>query len=105
MKKYYVALTILATLIGYLAKTNYWFEDERDIYFPITKEQLKVKKSFATDQGKPQKDPLQLNDFLKPDQAAPTTNGLQAIAMSWPQPQEQLWALYTDHGAPFLQCP
>lgn len=58
MKKYYVILAVLAILAGYVAKTNHWFEDERDIYFPISKEQLKVKKSFATDQGNPQKGPL-----------------------------------------------
>lgn len=58
MKKNYVLLMILAILLGYLAKINYWFEDERDIYFPISKEQLKAKRSIATDQLKPQKNAL-----------------------------------------------
>jgi len=58
MKKNYVLLMILAILLGYIAKTNYWFEDERDIYFPISKEQLKAKKPIATDQLRPQKNAL-----------------------------------------------
>jgi|GEM_PF-4723240 len=58
MKKYYFILATLAILFGYFAKTNNWFDDERDLYFPITKEQLKVKKQIATDQLRPQKNAL-----------------------------------------------
>lgn len=45
MKKYYVSLAAVGLLLGFIAKSNYWFEDERDVFFPITKEQLKVKKT------------------------------------------------------------
>ncbi len=45
MKKYYVLLAIFGVMAGYAADSALLFEDERDIYFPITKEQLKVKKS------------------------------------------------------------
>ena len=40
MKKRYLALAAAGIILGYLAKMDYWFEDERDVYFPITKEQL-----------------------------------------------------------------
>ena len=43
MKKRYFALAVVGLFLGYLAKMNYWFEDERDVYFPITKEQLRTK--------------------------------------------------------------
>lgn len=46
MKKY-IVLGILSLLVGYIAITDHWFVDERDIYFPITKEQLRVKKKYA----------------------------------------------------------
>ncbi len=61
MKKYYISLLgvlsiLLGYFAGYLAVTNHWFEDERDVYFPITKEQLKeqlkvkkVNEKMATD--------------------------------------------------------
>ena len=58
MKKYYLLLAGLAILLGYIVKTNYWFEDERDIYFPITKEQLKLKKQVAADQLRPHRNAL-----------------------------------------------
>ena len=45
MKKYYITFSMLGLLLGYFAKMNYWFEDEKDIFFPITKEQLKVTKT------------------------------------------------------------
>lgn len=45
MKKYYILLGILGVLTGYFFKSNFLFEDEREIYFPITKEQLRVKKN------------------------------------------------------------
>lgn len=43
MKKRYFALAVAGLILGYFAKVNYWFEDERDVYFPITKEQLQSK--------------------------------------------------------------
>lgn len=43
MMKRYVALAVVGLVIGYVAQSNYWFEDERDVYFPITKEQLQAK--------------------------------------------------------------
>ena len=43
MKKRYIFLAVLGLILGYTAKTNYWFEDERDVYFPITKEQLRAR--------------------------------------------------------------
>ena len=42
MKKRYVVLAALGIAFGYIAKTDHWFEDEREIYFPITKEQLRA---------------------------------------------------------------
>lgn len=48
MKKKYIALAVLSLLIGYFSKIYFWSEDERDIYFPITKEQLKIKRSAAS---------------------------------------------------------
>lgn len=43
MKKRYFALAVAGLILGYFAKVNYVFEDERDVYFPITKEQLRSK--------------------------------------------------------------
>lgn len=43
MKKRYLALALAGIILGYVAKVNYWFEDEREIYFPITKEQIRSK--------------------------------------------------------------
>ena len=43
MKKRYLALALAGIILGYIAKVNYWFEDEREIYFPITKEQIRSK--------------------------------------------------------------
>ncbi len=43
MKKYYFIFGILGLLVGYFSKSDFWFEDGRDIYFPITKAQLKKK--------------------------------------------------------------
>lgn len=43
MMKRYVALAVVGLIVGYVAQSNFWFEDERDIYFPITKEQLQTK--------------------------------------------------------------
>ncbi len=45
MKKYYVLLAFFGLLAGYNAESDNWLEDDRDVYFPITKEQLKVKKT------------------------------------------------------------
>lgn len=41
--KRYVALAVVGLFVGYVAQSNFWFEDERDVYFPITKEQLQMK--------------------------------------------------------------
>ncbi|MGZ3691271.1 MAG: hypothetical protein ACXVAX_07195, partial [Pseudobdellovibrio sp.] len=41
MKKRYIVLTVVGLILGYIAKTDYWFEDEREVYFPITKEQIR----------------------------------------------------------------
>lgn len=41
--KRYVALAVVGLVVGYLAQSNYLFQDERDVYFPITKEQLQTK--------------------------------------------------------------
>jgi hypothetical protein len=43
MMKRYVALAVVGLIVGYVAQSNFWFEDERDIFFPITKEQLQTK--------------------------------------------------------------
>lgn len=43
MKKRYFALAAVGLILGYFAKMDYWFEDERDVYFPISKEQLRSK--------------------------------------------------------------
>lgn len=48
MKKKYIALAVLGLLIGYFSKIYFWSEDERDVYFPITKEQLKIKKNTVS---------------------------------------------------------
>lgn len=48
MKKYLI-LGLLSLLLGYFAVADHWFVDERDIYFPITKEQLRVKRQVASD--------------------------------------------------------
>lgn len=45
MKKYYFIFGILGLLIGYFSKLDFWFEDGRDVFFPITKAQLKKKKT------------------------------------------------------------
>lgn len=42
MKKHYFFFLIFGTVLGYLAITEHWFEDERDIYFPITAEQIRA---------------------------------------------------------------
>lgn len=43
MQKRYVLLALLGLLVGYIAQTQYWFVDERDVYFPITREHLQNK--------------------------------------------------------------
>lgn len=45
MKKYYFIFGVLGLMIGYFSKLDFWFEDGRDVFFPITKAQLKKKKS------------------------------------------------------------
>lgn len=45
MKKYYFIFGMLGLLIGYFSKLDFWFEDGRDAFFPISKAQLKKKKS------------------------------------------------------------
>lgn len=45
MKKYYIGFAIVGLLVGYFAKVQYWFEDEKDVFFPITKEQLRAHKN------------------------------------------------------------
>ena len=45
MKKYYFIFGMLGLLIGYFSKLDFWFEDGRDVFFPITKAQLKKKKT------------------------------------------------------------
>lgn len=45
MKKYYVIFGVLGLMVGYFSKSDFWFEDGRDNFFPITKTQLKAKKS------------------------------------------------------------
>lgn len=45
MKKHYLLLALVGLILGYLSKYDFWFEDGRDVFFPITKEQLKRKKS------------------------------------------------------------
>jgi hypothetical protein len=47
MKKNYMIFAVLGLLVGYFAKTQYWFEDEKDVFFPITKAQLRIKKNNA----------------------------------------------------------
>jgi hypothetical protein len=47
MKKHYIIFAVLGLLIGYFAKVQYWFEDEKDVLFPITKAQLRIKKNNA----------------------------------------------------------
>ncbi len=42
MKKYYFFFVFFGTVLGYLAITEHWFEDERDIYFPITAQQIRA---------------------------------------------------------------
>jgi hypothetical protein len=42
MKKRYYFLIFFGALLGYFSVTDHWFEDERDIYFPITAEQLRA---------------------------------------------------------------
>jgi hypothetical protein len=43
MKKYSIGLACLGLLLGYIAKTRYWFQNERSVYIPITQEQLHTK--------------------------------------------------------------
>ena len=45
MKKYYFVFGMLGLLIGYFSKLDFWFEDGRDAFFPITQAQLKKKKA------------------------------------------------------------
>lgn len=45
MKKYYFFFGILGLLVGYFSKSDFWFEDGRETFFPISKEQLKKKKA------------------------------------------------------------
>ena len=45
MKKYYFIFGMLGLLIGYFSKLDFWFEDGRDVFFPITKAQLKKKRT------------------------------------------------------------
>ena len=43
MMKRYVALAVIGLVVGYVAQSNYLFQDERDVFFPITKQQLQTK--------------------------------------------------------------
>jgi hypothetical protein len=42
MKKRYYFLIFFGAMLGYFSVTDHWFEDERDIYFPITAEQIRA---------------------------------------------------------------
>lgn len=42
MKKRYFFFVFFGMILGYLAINDHWFEDERDIYFPITAEQIRA---------------------------------------------------------------
>ncbi len=41
IKRYYL-FAAFGLIFGYTAQSNYWFVDERDVYFPITREQLQL---------------------------------------------------------------
>jgi hypothetical protein len=42
MKKRYFCFVLAGLVLGYIAKVEHWFEDEREIYFPITAEQIRA---------------------------------------------------------------
>lgn len=42
MKKRYFFLVILGAFVGYFSVSDHWLEDERDVYFPITAEQIRA---------------------------------------------------------------
>ncbi|MBY0554506.1 hypothetical protein K2P97_08255 [bacterium] len=73
MKKYYVGFAIVGLFVGYFAKVNYWFEDEKDVFFPISKEQLRAQKnkSAANAQASSNSDNTEVG-------SAPTTVGTPA---------------------------
>lgn len=49
MKKYYIIIGLAGLLFGYFAKYDFWFEDARDTFFPITKETIKQSVQNKTD--------------------------------------------------------
>jgi hypothetical protein len=42
MKKRYYFLVFFGAMLGYFSVADHWFEDERDLYFPITAEQIRA---------------------------------------------------------------
>jgi len=42
MKKRYYFLIFFGAMLGYFSVAEHWFEDESDLYFPITAEQIRA---------------------------------------------------------------
>ena len=42
MKKRYYYLALAGLILGYFAKADYWLQDEKDAYFPISAEQIRA---------------------------------------------------------------
>ena len=57
MKKRYLIAAVLGLILGFWAKIDYWFVDERDVFFPITKEDLRVSKKMIAEQMPSNKNP------------------------------------------------
>lgn len=99
MRKFYISLAVVGLIAGYIAKSDYWFENEQDIYFPITREQLKVKRvvdselNFETIKSRltspyPEKSPLHSKNY---DREVKARLGLlQAMFVYWSAPATQV---------------
>lgn len=96
MKKYYVGFAIVGLLVGYFAKVQYWFEDEKDVFFPITKEQLRVKKNkpAVTAQNIPADDAA--NAVAGTSTAATGTAAASAVALEGLSQYELFNQLYNS---------
>lgn len=108
MKKFYISLAVIGIVAGYIAKSDFWLEDERDVYFPITREQLKVRKPSATDLADWSHNHKQTFDVIKkrlatqyPEKSATSSKAydrevkarlglLHAMSVYWGAPAAQL---------------
>ena len=81
MKKYYIILAVLGLFIGYFSKMNFWFEDAREVFFPISKAQLKTKKIAVAVTGKsPSEDASPADSTPTPTASLPSPVDLEKLS-------------------------